>query len=420
MVNSMFLKSFAYVTIALLFYRIGGHTPIPFINPEAYTNLFSESNDGLLAMYNMMSGGSLSRMSVFTLGIMPYISASIIVFMLQLFSEEFKQLSNREDGKVKSEQIKRALTVGIVIFQSFALSSVLLSQSNGGIPMTTIAGFPFYVSTFLALLAGTFASIWLANTITYIGFGSGVSILIMFGILSSMPANFMSIVSMYQNGVATDLDVGILLVMLFACFMMVIVYENTERRVKIIKPDPVMGSRASYYPFKANATGIMPPIFAAICLSMPVSALQMLGDKAPTFLLTLKGYLAHGTIGYAVFYAVLVFVFGFAMSKVMIDPKKLSQSFSAQNLVIPTIRPGRDTQTYLEKLTVALTVISCIYMVILCSIPEFINFSLGLPLYLGGTSILIMVSTATEMKKSIFGMLEKNTYSEIEKKIESI
>lgn len=418
--GQIFYKSLLYVAIALLFYRIGGHTPVPFLNVEAYSSLFSSSQEGILAIYNMMSGGSLSRMSVFTLGIMPYISASIIVFMFQLFSEKFKQLLAREDGKVQAEQIKRMLTVGIVIFQSYALSSVLLSQNMNGVPLATISGFPFYVTTFLALLAGTFSCIWLANSITHIGFGSGVSILIMFGILSSLPANIVSITGMYENGVASGVDLSILIGVVVAGFFMVIAFENAERRISVIKPDSVMGSRKSYVPLKANPVGIMPPIFAAICLSMPISAMQMLGSNAPSFLLTIKSWLAHGTLMYAMFYAVLVFMFGFMMSKVVADPKKLNDSFMSQNYIVPTVRPGRDTENYLTKVSMSLTVISCLYMVILCSIPEFINYYMGLPLYLGGTSILIMVSTCSEMKKNIFGMLEKNAYSDIQASVMKI
>lgn len=411
--NRMFLKSLGILLGALLFYRVGGHTPIPYIDTDSFLKMFNEKSEGLLQIYNLMSGGNLSRMSIFTLGIMPYISASIILFIFQIFSEPYKAMLAAENGKIRSERYKRMITTVIVLFQSMTLSTVLLSQSTVMGSLVTVSPIEFYITTFFALLTGTFCCVWLANQITAIGFGSGLSILIMFGILSSIPSNFITIKTMYLSGVISSMQI-LLLVAVVACgFLLVIAFENTERRVSVLKPDGVGGMRRTYYPFKANPVGIMPPIFAAICLSMPISALQLLGEKAPSFLLLVKSSIAHGTIGYAVFYAVLVFVFGFGMARLINDPKKIGQSFHSQGLMIPTIRPGLDTTNYLYKLTFSLTFISCIYLVLLCSIPEFVNYYMGIPLYLGGTSILILVSTCSDMKKNVFSMLEKDNYAQI-------
>ncbi|CAH7365517.1 Protein translocase subunit SecY [Vibrio chagasii] len=415
--NSIFVQSVLMLCFFLLLYRVGGHTPIPYINKEVFAQIFSEHSGGLLGMYNIMNGGALSRMSVYTLGIMPYISASIVIFMFQLFHEDVKEMSRQEDGRLKLEKIKRYLTVGILAVQSVTIATVLQSQAVNGQPVALINGFPFYVSTFLALLVGTFSVVWIANMLTFVGFGSGVSLVIMFGILSSMPENIITVSTMFENGSLTLLSVVGLLAFVFVSFIAVIMFENTERRIPILKQDALTGARKTHFSIKANPVGIMPPIFAAICLSLPISMMQMLGDKAPDFLLVIRNFISHGSIGYAVFYATLVFVFGLGMAQVMHNPEKMAQGLTNQGAFLPTMRPGSETQYYLKKVVYSLTIIACVYLVLLCSIPEFINYYLSIPLYLGGTSILILVSATSDMKKNIFGMFESNGYKEIEKEL---
>lgn len=410
---STFFRAALTMAVCLLFFRIGSHTPIPHINKEVFDSLFQSNQNGVLQLVNIIGGGSLSRMSVFSLSIMPYITASIVIFVAQLMSDNVKEFAASERGKIKLEQIKRLITVFLVFTQSMTLSTILLSQNINGEPLATVSGFTFYVSTFLSLLTGTFIVVWLANIMTFVGFGAGTSLIIMFGILSSMPSNFFTISSMVNEGSATAVSVFALIAIVLICFTMVIYFENAGRRVATLKSDKYGGSRPSYVTFKANPIGMMPPIFAAIVISMFVTTSSAISSLMPDFLVTVKDRLVGGTPEFIALFSVLTFVFGFALKGAMLNPKKIANSLMMSSQVVRSLRVGFETEKYLSRLFQSLTFIACCYLVILCTIPEVINSYLGIPFYLGGTSILIMVSTASEMRKNIFGMMEGNAYKKV-------
>jgi len=204
-INSLFLRSLALLFVFFLLSRIGSHTPIPFINPMHFDELFSGKSNSALDLFNVMTGGALSRMSVFTLGLMPYISASLVIILFKFVSTAFSDKLNENGGSIVTEKYKRILTVLFVGIQSIALSNYLLSQSVATFPLVSsdIPPIVFYITTFAGLLAGTFSSVWIANTITFIGFGSGISMLIMFNIMASIPSNIMTIRSMYDSSIIT-------------------------------------------------------------------------------------------------------------------------------------------------------------------------------------------------------------------------
>ncbi len=415
--NTLFIRSLLLLAGFFMFFRIGGHTPLPFINIEAYVTVFSENDNSLLSMYNLMSGGSLARMSIFTLGIMPYITASIFVFMLQMFSESFKARMAEEDGTLKAEKLKRVFTIILAGIQSITLATVLLSSSDpNGMPLVSADSTTFYITTAASLIAGTFCAVWIANMITFIGFGSGLSILIMLNILTSMPANFYTIHSLYETGVISNYQITTLIAVVLAAFAMIILMENAERRVPVIKPDSTSGSKRTTHNLKANPVGIMPPIFAAICLSMPLQFMDFFPTNSE-WILTLKSYISHGTVSYIFFFATLTFIFGFQMVKMTAPPQRLCDQFRHGSFIIPSISVGKDTDKYLKDMSRSLTIIGCIYMVVLCTIPELINYFMGIPLYLGGTSILIMVSTSVDMKNQSFEMLEGNKVVKLKDKL---
>ncbi|PSV01079.1 preprotein translocase subunit SecY [Photobacterium kishitanii] len=415
--NHTLFKSIMLFLFALFFFRIGSHIPVPFINKDVFHALFEQQQNGTLKLINIMGGGSLSRMSVFTLGVFPYVTASLIVFGLQLTSSKVKELGNTESGKIQLEQAKRFLTVGIVFVHAATISAVLQSQSLNGHAMTTVSGITFYVTTFLSLLAGTFIVVWLSTVLSFVGLGSGMSLIIMIGILSSLPSNIITISKMVESGSITIMSVVALVSLVIGSLVAVVYAENAVRRIPVVKPDPVSGTRNSFIELKANPVGFMPPIFAAICLSMPVSMLQMLGSNAPEFILNIKSFLSHGSYGYVTFYALLTIAFCFVMLRATVKPDQMAESMKAQGVVVRSIRSGIDTKKYLDRVTTSLTVVAAGYLIILCSIPEFINLYLGVPLYLGGTSILIMASTASEARRNAISMLESSQYGEIEKRI---
>ena len=401
------------MALCLLFFRIGSHTPIPHINKDVFDSLFESNKSGILQLINVIGGGSLSRMSVFSLGVMPYISASIILFVAQLFSSSVKDYASKEGGKIRMEQLKRLLTVFFVLTQSITLSTILLSQSVNGHPLASVTGFSFYVSTFLSLLVGTFIVIWLANLMTFVGFGSGTSLIIMFGILSIMPSNIMTIMSMVEAGSATIISVLSLIVIVLISFFIVIYFENADRRIATLKGDKFGGTRPSFISFKANPVGMMPPIFAAIVLSTFVSIITTVSRFTPDFVVQLKNNLSGGSVEYIAIFAGLTFVFGFVLKRTILNPKNVISGLMSSGQIIRGLRFGRESEAYLDRLFTALTFIACCYLTVLCIIPELINAYMGIPFYLGGTSILIMVSTASEMRKNIFGMLEGNAYKKV-------
>lgn len=398
------------MAVCVLFFRIGSHTPIPHINKAVFDSLFQSNQSGMLQLINVIGGGSLSRMSVFSLSIMPYITASILIFVAQLLNPKVKEFASSETGKVKIEQIKRILTIFLVLGQSITLSTILLSQSVEGQPLATISGFPFYVSTFLSLLTGTFIVVWLANIMTFVGFGSGTSMIIMFGILSSMPSNFITISGMVSAGSATVVSVVALIAIILAGFLLVIYFENAERRIATLKGDKYGGTRPSYVTFKANPIGMMAPIFGAIVISTFITSTSTFGSLMPDFVISLKNTLSSGGLVFIVASGILTFVFGFALKDTMNNPIQVANGLVMQGTVIRSLRVGDETVSYLRRLFFALTFIACSYLVVLCTIPQLVHTYMGIPFYLGGTSILIMVSTASEMRKNIFGMLEGNAY----------
>ena len=398
------------MAICVLFFRIGSHTPIPHINKAVFDSLFQSNQSGMLQLINVIGGGSLSRMSVFSLSIMPYITASILIFVAQLLNPKVKEFASSETGKVKIEQIKRILTIFLVLGQSITLSTILLSQSVEGQPLATISGFPFYESTFLSLLTGTFIVVWLANIMTFVGFGSGTSMIIMFGILSSMPSNFITISGMVSAGSATVVSVVALIAIILAGFLLVIYFENAERRIATLKGDKYGGTRPSYVTFKANPIGMMAPIFGAIVTSTFITSTSTFGSLMPDFVISLKNTLSSGGLVFIVASGILTFVFGFALKDTMNNPIQVANGLVMQGTVIRSLRVGDETVSYLRRLFFALTFIACSYLVVLCTIPQLVHTYMGIPFYLGGTSILIMVSTASEMRKNIFGMLEGNAY----------
>ncbi|MGR5365783.1 preprotein translocase subunit SecY [Photobacterium damselae] len=415
--NGVLLKSVAILIFGILFFRIGSHTPIPFVNKDVFSALFQNNTNGILHMMDVMGGGSLSRMSIFTLGVYPYVTASLIIFWGQMFSKEIKEMSATEVGKIKIERTKRLFTIGLVFVQSATIATVLQSQSLNGHAMTTISGVPFYITTFLSLLAGTFICVWLSTILSFVGFGSGMSLIIMIGILSSLPTNILTIARMVSNGSITVMSVMALLVIVVLSLVCVVLADNASRRIPVMKPDRLAGARASHIDLKANPVGFMPPIFSAIALSLPVSFLQMLGTNAPSFVLEIKNYLSHGSYSYVFLYSLLTFVFAFIMLKATVKTSSMANGFKSQGIVVRGIRAGRDTELYLDKLMTSLTIVAAFYLIVLCSIPEVVNLFLGIPLYLGGTSILIMSSTASEAHKCIINMRNSRRYSDMEESI---
>jgi len=415
-INNQILKTLLLLMGGLLFFRFGSHTPIPYINSAVFEELFKNEAGGVLQFLNLVGGGSLSRMSVFTLGIMPYISAGIMIYIFQLASPKFKELQGSEEGKIKVEQIKRFLTLFIVFSQSMAIARLLEGQTINGEYVASLSGVNFYFTTFLALLSGTFVVVWLANTLTFVGVGSGVSLVILFGICASLPITFTTMSDLVKSGSISVVEVSAIVSVMIVALWVVIKVENGTRLVPVMKPTRE-GVRQSTITFKANPIGIMPPIFAAISLSMPIALADLFAGVSPVFVSNIKSWLSVGSFTHLVGFLVLTYVFGFVLAGVMLSPKKQAESLSNQGVVIKGYRPGHPTRDYLKKLFDALTLIACTYLVLICSIPELLQMSIGVPVYMSGTSILIIVSVSSDVRN---GLLRLVNVSQAELKKEKV
>ncbi|ELP6119158.1 TPA: preprotein translocase subunit SecY [Vibrio vulnificus] len=399
-INNQILKTLMLLMGGLLFFRFGSHTPIPYINSAVFEELFKSEAGGVLQFLNLVGGGSLSRMSVFTLGIMPYISAGIMIYIFQLASPKFKELQGSEEGKIKVEQFKRLLTLFIVFSQSMAIARILEGQTINGEYVASLTGVNFYFTTFLALLSGTFIVVWLANTLTYIGVGSGVSLVILFGICASLPVTFTTMTDLLKSGSVSVVELSAIASVMLVALWVVIKVENGIRLVPVLKPTRE-GVRQSTITFKANPVGIMPPIFSAISLSMPIALLDLFSGFSPVWVSNVKSWLSVGSFPHLIGFLVLTYVFGFVLSGVMLNPKKQAENLSNQGVVVKGYRPGYPTRDYLKRLFDALTLIACTYLVLICSIPELVQMSIGVPVYMSGTSILIIVSVSSDIRSGL-------------------
>jgi preprotein translocase subunit SecY len=424
------LKKRLWFTLgALVLFRLLSFVPIPGIDPRSMASLFQTQQGGVLDFFNTFSGGSLERMSVVALGVMPYITASIVVQLGGSLYEPWKQLKKEgEVGRKKLNQYTRYLTVALTTVQGYFIAVGLESLgASQGIAAVVEPGMMFRVSATISLVGGTLFLMWIGEQITSRGIGNGVSLIIMAGIVASLPRTLAQLFEGGRSGTLDSLLVVTIIVavaglVLFICFM-----ERAQRRVLVQYPKRqtargAMQQERSHLPIKLNTAGVIPPIFASSLLLMPLTVLQMAGagsganGGSSDWLITISTFLQHGSPLYLLLYGAGIAFFCFFYTAVQFNSEETAEQLKRHGGFIPGIRPGKATETYFDYLLNRITVIGAAYLVLICLIPEVLFSQAGVPFYLGGTSLLIVVNVTMDTVSQIQSHLIAHQYGDLIKK----
>ncbi|EEY04777.1 preprotein translocase subunit SecY [Brucella neotomae] len=414
------LKKRIWFTLgALLVYRFGTYIPLPGINPDALAQAFQQHSQGVLGLFNMFAGGAVGRMAIFALGIMPYISASIIVQLMTSVVPSLEALKKEgEAGRKIINQYTRYGTVLLALVQAYAISVGL--QSGNGI--VTNPGPFFIVSSVITLVGGTMFLMWLGEQITARGIGNGISLIIFSGIVANLPHAISGTLELGRTGaLSTGLILGVI-VLAVALVAVIVFVERAQRRLLIQYPKRQVGNRmfqgdTSHLPLKLNTAGVIPPIFASSLLLLPATVAGFANTtEMPAWATTVLNALGHGQPLYMLFYAALMAFFCFFYTAIVFNPKDTADQLKKHSGFIPGIRPGESTAEYIDYVLTRITVVGAIYIVLVCLLPEFLISATGVPFYLGGTSLLIVVSVTLDTVAQIQGHLIAHQYEGLIKK----
>ncbi|MFC3532501.1 preprotein translocase subunit SecY [Vogesella facilis] len=404
---------------ALIVYRIGAHVPVPGIDPAALAKLFQTSQTGLLDMFNMFSGGALQRFTVFALGIMPYISASIVLQLASEIVPSLKQLKKEGDaGRRKITQYTRYATLALASFQSFGIAVMLFKQPN----LVVVPQFEFYVTTVVSLVTGTMFLMWLGEQITERGLGNGISLIICAGIAAGVPAAVGKTLTLTSQGSLPILLVILLFVAVIAVTYLVVFVERGQRKVLVNYAKRQVGNRvmqgqSTHMPLKLNMAGVIPPIFASSIILFPATVLGWFGNtEGLGFLKSVADKLHPGQPVYVLLYAAAIIFFCYFYTALVFNPKETADNLKKSGAFIPGIRPGEQTSRYIEKIILRLTLIGAIYITLVCLMPEFLILNWNVPFYFGGTSLLIMVVVTMDFMAQVQSYVLSHQYEGLLKK----
>ncbi len=414
------LKKRIWFTLgALLVYRLGTYIPIPGINPDAFAQAFQQQSGGVLGMFNMFAGGAVERMAILALGIMPYISASIIMQLMTSVVPSLEQLKKEgEQGRKVINQYTRYGTVLLATVQAYAIAAGL--ESGNGI--VSNPGMFFRITAVITLVGGTMFLMWLGEQITARGIGNGISLIIFAGIVAGLPSALAGTLELGRTGALSTgiiLAIMALAVIVIACIVFV---ERAQRRLLIQYPKRQVGNRmfqgdSSHLPLKLNTAGVIPPIFASSLLLLPATIAGFSNsENLPAWAGTIMAALGHGQPLYMLFYASMIGFFAFFYTAIVFNPKETADNLKKQNGFIPGYRPGERTADYIDYVLTRITVVGAIYLIVVCLIPEFLISATGVPFYLGGTSLLIVVSVTLDTVAQVQGHLIAHQYEGLIKK----
>ena len=412
------LKNRILFTILLLIvYRLGTYVPLSGIDPIALKEIMANSQKGLLGMFNMFSGGAVTRMAIFALGIMPYISASIIVQLLTGVSDYFKNLKEQgEIGRKKITQITRYGTVFVALLQGYGVSVGLENAGN----IVSDPGMYFRVTTTISLVAGTTFLMWLGEQITLRGVGNGISLIIFSGIVAEIPRALASTFELGRTGALSATLIVFIFILVIFTVLFIVFFERAMRKILINYPKRQMGNKmyggeSSHLPLKINQAGVIPAIFASALLLLPVTFSNFSFSNNDTFL-NISSYFTQGQPLYMLLYASGIIFFTFFYTSITFNPTETADNLRKYGGFVPGIRPGENTALYIEKIVTKLTTIGALYLTIVCLMPEFLIANYPIPFYLGGTSILIVVVVAIDTVTQIQTRLMSSQYEQLIKK----
>ncbi len=408
-----------FLLLALVVYRVGAHIPVPGIDPAQLQQFFKGQEGGILNLINMFSGGALSRFTVFALGIMPYISASIIMQLLAYVVPAFEQMKKEgEAGRRKITKYTRYGTLGLALFQTMSIALAL--ESSPG--MVLEPGFGFRVTTVVSLTAGTMFLMWLGEQITERGLGNGISILIFAGIAAGLPNAVGGLLELVRTGAMNILVAIIIVVVVVLVTYFVVFVERGQRKILVNYArrqvgNKVYGGQSSHLPLKLNMAGVIPPIFASSIILLPATLVSWLstGDSM-RWLKDIAGMLTPGQPIYVMFYAAAIVFFCFFYTALVFNSRETADNLKKSGAFVPGIRPGDQTAKYIDKILLRLTFAGAIYITFVCLLPEFLILKYNVPFYFGGTSLLIIVVVTMDFMAQVQNYMMSQQYDSLLKK----
>ncbi|MDO8768237.1 MAG: preprotein translocase subunit SecY [Burkholderiaceae bacterium] len=412
-------RRLVFLLLALVVYRIGAHIPVPGIDPAQLQQFFKGQEGGILNLINMFSGGALSRFTVFALGIMPYISASIIMQLLAYVVPAFEQMKKEgESGRRKITQYTRYGTLGLALFQTMSIALAL--ESSPG--MVLDPGFGFRITTVVSLTAGTMFLMWLGEQITERGLGNGISILIFAGIAAGLPNAVGGLLELVRTGAMNILVAIIIVAVVVLVTYFVVFVERGQRKILVNYArrqvgNKVYGGQSSHLPLKLNMAGVIPPIFASSIILLPATLVSWLstGDSM-RWLKDIAGMLTPGQPIYVMFYAAAIVFFCFFYTALVFNSRETADNLKKSGAFVPGIRPGDQTAKYIDKILLRLTFAGAIYITFVCLLPEFLILKYNVPFYFGGTSLLIIVIVTMDFMAQVQNYMMSQQYDSLLKK----
>lgn len=404
---------------ALVVYRIGGHIPVPGIDPAVLADLFNSQQGGILGMFNMFSGGALSRFTIFALGIMPYISASIIMQLMTVASPQLEALKKEgAAGRRKITQYTRYGTVFLALFQGLGIAIALEAQAG----LVYDPGLVFRITTVSTLLTGTMFLMWLGEQITERGIGNGISIIIFAGIAAGLPNAIGGLMELVRTGSMHPLTALIICALVVLVTGFVVFVERGQRKILVNYAkrqvnNKLYGGQASHLPLKLNMSGVIPPIFASSIILFPATLAGWFGSgDSLTWLKDIAASLSPGQPEYVILYAAAIVFFCFFYTALVFNSKETADNLKKSGAFVPGIRPGEQTAKYIDKILMRLTLVGAVYITLVCLLPEFLIIKWNVPFYFGGTSLLIIVVVTMDFMSQVQAYIMSHQYENLLKK----
>ena len=412
-------RRLVFLLLALVVYRIGAHIPVPGIDPTQLQQLFNGQQGGILSLFNMFSGGALSRFTIFALGIMPYISASIIMQLLGYVLPTFEQLKKEgEAGRRKITQYTRYGTLGLALFQSMGIALAL--EASAGLVVTP--GMGFRITSVVTLTAGTMFLMWLGEQITERGLGNGISILIFGGIAAGLPSAIGGLLELVRTGAMSIIVALVIVVLVGLVTYFVVFVERGQRKILVNYArrqvgSKVYGGQSSHLPLKLNMAGVIPPIFASSIILLPATIANWFSSgESMRWLKDIAGTLSPGQPIYVMLYASAIVFFCFFYTALVFNSRETADNLKKSGAFIPGIRPGDQTAKYIDKILLRLTFAGAIYITFVCLLPEFLILKYNVPFYFGGTSLLIIVVVTMDFMSQVQNYMMSQQYESLLKK----
>lgn len=412
-------RRLVFLLLALVVYRIGSHIPVPGIDPDQLQQLFQGQQGGILNLFNMFSGGSLSRFAVFALGIMPYISASIIMQLMTYVVPTFEQLKKEgEAGRRKITQYTRYGTLALAIFQSMGIALALEGQQG----LVIDPGMGFRLTAVVSLVAGTMFLMWLGEQITERGLGNGISLLIFASIVSGLPSAIGGLLELVRTGAMNILVALFIIALVILVTYFVVFVERGQRKILVNYArrqvgNKVYGGQSSHLPLKLNMAGVIPPIFASSIILLPTTLVSWISTGDSTrWLRDIASALSPGQPIYVALYAAAIVFFCFFYTALQFNSRETADNLKKSGAFIPGIRPGDQTARYIDKILLRLTLAGAIYITAVCLLPEFLILKYNVPFYFGGTSLLIIVVVTMDFMAQVQNYMMSQQYESLLKK----